>query len=377
MPPGVTTGSGQPCVSGAVIVYRLYDVGYEIRLEHALDVLAGGERQVVRRPARPETQALQIKNPPITIPLGAEMLALDGAAHRVDLSARIFDFGVVSLRMRFATPGILEWPNFSAFGNAISQAPEIPAHFDRTVGELTNRLRHTIERPDIASITEDYVVYHILRLCDQTGRPLAPGTLRDVDVVPLLLDENRPLSQEARRELLPYWFSYYADDLAILTWNNALIVEPEAGDSDVQLILEFANAQLLELRYYDARLDAELPKMYDRIARARARRIFAPRYSGLLADLQTFVADSTEIIERAENSLKVTDDVYLARVHAAALELFRGRAWRRGINHKLAIIRQTYAMLNAESMATRNEVLELVIIILIAVEIVLALTVHG
>jgi len=72
----------------------------------------------------------------------------------------------------------------------------------------------------------------------------------------------------------------------------------------------------------------------------------------------------------------VTDDVYLARVHAAALELFRGRAWRRGINHKLAIIRQTYAMLNAESMATRNEVLELVIIVLIGVEIVLALTVH-
>src|SRR3989449_5037406 len=43
---------------------------------------------------------------------------------------------------------------------------------------------------------------------------------------------------------------------------------------------------------------------------------------------RSLVADSTEIVERAENALKVTDDVFLARVYAAALELFRGRAWR-------------------------------------------------
>jgi len=49
-------------------------------------------------------------------------------------------------------------------------------------------------------------------------------------------------------ELLPHRFSYYTDDLTILTWDNALVVEPSPGDTDVQYILEFANAQLLELR---------------------------------------------------------------------------------------------------------------------------------
>src|SRR2546422_9374395 len=100
----------------------------------------------------------------------------------------------------------------------------------------------------------------------------------------------------------------------MLTWNSALVVDPTEGDSDVQLILEFANAQLLELRYYDAVLDAELPRMYDRIAESRAgRALFRRRYAALLAALQTLVADSTEIVERAENALKVTDDVFLAR----------------------------------------------------------------
>src|SRR2546422_329500 len=42
---------------------------------------------------------------------------------------------------------------------------------------------------------------------------------------------------EARRELLPYRFTYYPDDLAMLTWNSALVVDPTEGDSDVQLIL--------------------------------------------------------------------------------------------------------------------------------------------
>ena len=77
-----------------------------------------------------------------------------------------------------------------------------------------------------------------------------------------------------------------------------------------------------------------------------------------------------------ENSLKVTDDVYLARIYAAALEIFRGRAWRAGIDRKLAIIRETYAMLNAESQSARAEVLELAIVLLIVAEIVVAMIVR-
>jgi hypothetical protein len=126
---------------------------------------------------------------------------------------------------------------------------------------------------------------------------------------------------------------------------------------------------------YDAILDAELPKMYDRVAAARSRGValFSRRYAPLLGELQTLVADSTELMERVENSLKVTDDVYLARVYTAALEIFRGRVWRSGIDRKLAIIRETYAMLNAESQASRAEALEVAIVLLIVAELLLAL----
>ena len=55
----------------------------------------------------------------------------------------------------------------------------------------------------------------------------------------------------------------------------------------------------------------------------------------------------------------------LARIYTAALDIFRGREWRAGIDRKRAIIRETYAMLNAESQAARAEALEVLIVALI------------
>src|SRR5205085_10519302 len=110
----------------------------------------------------------------------------------------------------------------------------------------------------------------------------------------------------------PHRFSYYADDLTILTWNSALVVEPAAEDHDVQYVLEYANAQLLELRWCDAVLDDQLPRMVDRIAGARRGRLVPPRFGRIRAELQTVMADTTELGARVENSIKVTDDVYPA-----------------------------------------------------------------
>jgi hypothetical protein len=364
-------------VDGTAIVYRLYDVGYEIRLDRALDLLAASAPARVR-PVRGEAQALQIANPPLTVILGHERVALDGfgAPRDAEVSARIFDFGVVSLRLRLDAPPDAAWDEFVRFGNAVDVGTDLTPIFAHHLRMLTERIAGAVERPMLAAQSEDYVVFRVNALRDASGAPADPARLDDAAVVPLLLAESRPLSEDARRELLPHRFSYYADDLALLTWDNALVVEPRPADADVQYILEFANAQLLQLRYYDAVLDAELPAMYDRITSARrgpVARLLHRGYARLLEDLQARVADSTELVERAENALKVTDDVYLARVYSAALEIFRARAWRAGIDRKLGIVRDTYAMLNGEAQVARAEALEVAIVALIVLELVLAL----
>jgi hypothetical protein len=366
-------------VDGDAVVYRLFDVGYEIQLDRVLELLATQAPARVR-PIRGEAQALQIPNPPITVIVGMEEVVLGGDRIPVEVSARIFDFGVVSMRARVPAPPGISWHGFVDFGERLDGADVIPALLDGHLRSLTERIRSCIERPAIAQQTEDYIVYRVARLTDTAGAPVLPSLLHETLLSPLLLNDRRTLSAEAMRELLPHRFSYTAEDLTILTWDNALIVDASLVDTDVQFILEFANAQLLELRFYDATLDAELPRMYDRIEAARpgSRKFafFSRRYAPLLAELQRTVADSTELVERVENALKVTDDVYLARIYASALELFRGRTWRAGIDRKLAIIRETYSMLNDEQQSARSEALEVAIVLLIVMEILLAIFRH-
>jgi hypothetical protein len=371
------------CVEGASIVaYRLYDVGYAVRLDAALDALAANAPERVR-PVRGEAQAIQIANPPITLIVGHETLMLRAAdpdapalgPSMVEMSARVFDFGAVSLRARLTSADGTSWRAFSRLGHALDKSDALAPLFAQHLRLLTERIASAVERPMVAPQTEEFIVYRVARLTRGDGTTVPPESLDDDDVASLLLAESRPLSPDARRELLPHRFSYYPDDLAILTWDNALIVEPRSDDTDVQFLLEFANAQLLELRYYDGLLDAELPRMYDRIEAVRrgASALLRRRYAPLLGELQALVADSTEIVERVENALKVTDDVYLARVYSAALEIFRARAWRSGVDRKLGIIRETYAMLNAEAQAARAEALEVAIVILIVAELAMGL----
>jgi hypothetical protein len=128
------------------------------------------------------------------------------------------------------------------------------------------------------------------------------------------------------------------------------------------------------MRYYDNLLDAELPRMYDLVEEATRRRTLGPRrFAELARRLYTLVAEVTELTEKVDNALQVTEDVYLARVYAAALDLFRVKAVQAAVDRKLAIIRDTYSALYDEAASSRAGLMEAAVIALIALEVALAL----
>jgi hypothetical protein len=225
-------------------------------------------------------------------------------------------------------------------------------------------------RPTPAALEEDYLI----GVVNSFSEPVSAEVLAQrLDLVPLLSGEQRPLSDGARRDLLRHRYSYYTDDMVALAWDRAFLYEPR-GDADVIDVLEVANAQLLEMRYYDELLDAELPRMYDLVEATRRRWALpgAKRFADLARRLYTMVAEVTELTEKVDNALQVTEDVYLARIYAAALELNRVPTVSAAVDRKLSIIRDTYTALYDEAHASRSEVLEIIILLLIGVEIVLA-----
>jgi hypothetical protein len=359
--------------AGGATLYRLYDVGYDIGLARAADLLAPAAA-ARPRPRRGEAVAIVTPRPPLTVELPPP--ADDGgSAGGGAVTAAIFDFGVVSMRLHLAPPAGPSWDAFVRFAGDVHTGAPLRSVLDTRLRQLLERIRPAVVRPQIADVTEEYVVFRARGLEAAGGAPFDPSRLSGDALARLLLNEPRRLSPPAQQDLLPHRFSYTTEDFVALTWESALVVEPDPGDEDVEYVLEFANAQLLELRVFDALLDGELPRLYDRVAAVRtgSGRLLGRRYRRLLADLQTQVADVTDIVERVENAFKVTDDVYLARVYSAALEIFRGAAWRRGIDRKLTIMRDTYSMLNAESQSARGEALELAIVLLIVLELVLSL----
>ncbi|MFA5353878.1 MAG: hypothetical protein WC291_06595, partial [Thermodesulfovibrionales bacterium] len=161
----------------------------------------------------------------------------------------------------------------------------------------------------------------------------------------------------------------YRDDLVILNYDNALIIEP-SGSMEIPDILEFANSQLLELRYYDHITGREMESIYDEVSSKGPLPIWKIRkYEKLAARVMKTVTELTDITEKIDNSLKVTEDVYYAKIYMAALRLFRVKEWEGGIRKKLDIASNIYEMLYREIATKRTELLEMAIVILIIIEI--------
>jgi len=365
----------EPAVrAGAIVALRLFDVAYAIDLGRAEALWAAQARASSRlRLSATPPKAMAFGVPPVALALDPVMVNLEGQGVQAAVTVRLYDFGAISIALRIPVTDIA-WAGFAHRLNEVDRQLGAAATTDiwtNLLGQVRTPLAAALIRPEHSAVEEDYLI----GLVQSFDRPMsAVALLQRVDLVPMLSGEHRALSDGARQDLLRQRFSYYTDDLVVLTWDRAFIYEPR-GDSDVMDVLEVANAQLLEMRYYDELLDAELPRMYDLVASARRTRtlLASRRFAGLARRLYTLVAEVTELTERVDNALQVTEDVYLARVYSAALELFRVRPVSAAVDRKLAIIRDTYAALNDEGSARRAELMEFLIVILIVFEVLLAL----
>lgn len=366
----------QPTVQSAVVIaMHLIDIADAIDLSN-VEILWGQQQRpasVRSKLSSTPPKAVAFGVPPVVLTLDPLDMSLLGKSYRAQVTVRLYDFGAAAFSIQVPVMSC-GWVSFSQLVNAVDAqlGPQADSPiWMQLLEQVRAALLPAMTKPSPASLHEDY----LLGIVHAFEEAIPVNAMHErIDLVPLLSGEQRPLSEQARRDLLQQRFSYYADDLVVLTWDRAFIYEPR-GDSDVEDILEVANAQLLEMRFYDELLDAELPRMYDMVEAAyhAGNPLAARHFADLARKLYTLVAEVTEITEKVDNALQVTEDVYLARVYAAALDLFRVQHVSGAVDRKLSIIRDTYAALYEEASGKRGELLEIAIIVLIVVEIVIAI----
>jgi uncharacterized protein YukE len=123
------------------------------------------------------------------------------------------------------------------------------------------------------------------------------------------------------------------------------------------------------MRYYDDLLDQRLNTLYNEVV-GRKKGLFSNKYSQLAEEASQIYLEISEIVENVENSFKTVGDFYLATIFRATSKRFRFDDWQKSINEKLGNLAEVSKLLHSEVNESRNQTMEMIIVILIAIEVV-------
>jgi hypothetical protein len=349
-------------MQNSILLYRIYDVAEEIKLDLVEKVLSSNKPTSRLKLSRIRPKSIHIPNPPVTVELGEEKISLSGQLYQARYTAKIYDLGVISITMRIILPHYCNYKNVINLAGVINTESCIENTFINKREEIREALKSALIKSENLGFEEDYVIYYFR------------NWQKEWDPLPLLLAEQEEFSPQVRKETLKNSFSYSKDDLAIITWSSAIVYDTE-GSQDIPDLLEFAATQLLELRYYDHVLSGEMSRMYDAIDAAETVTQFRRlgQYRRIMNRLTEIIIDINEITERIQDSLKVTEDIFYAKIYGSALSIFHTRTWLESIKQKSSVIMQSYSMLSGRLINQQSMLLELAIVLLFLLDIILSL----
>lgn len=354
-------------LKGSILIHRVFDVGGEVNLAQAEKLLSEDSKRL--KLTTDIRKAIIIKDAPLKVELGDGVMSVNGAPLPAKTFARVWAYGVMSITLELSIPGGASWGELVALAQGIEASEDIPKAAMAAKDGLKKRILAAIIKPPEWGVYEDYITYFIEKLEGvQNPREL----LEKADVPALILAEAREPLSKASRDLITENILQYADnDLAVIDWNSALLVEP-AGQRDVADVIEFSLTHLLEFRYYDDLLNLKLDELYDTIEQKKEGiiNIFRNFYADIAEDSSTRYIEFSEFLGRIENSLKTVGDPYLATVFRSSAEQFRFDDWRKSISRKMETLADITQILQGEVNSKRSHWLEIIIILLIAVELI-------
>jgi hypothetical protein len=353
-------------MNGRILIYRVYDIGHDVNLEAAqklFETTTTAQRFRLNRTSK----AMIINNAPLSLVI--ESSKYDALGHPLDLeiSAKIWHFGALSITMSFGIPEGMSWNRLIELGNFLENDTNLDVLARQKVEQILQSVNPDRIQTTNWETSEDYICYFFRKLegCEKNAMEI----FSRYDIFRLILSENNEnLSEQTKKTILDSTFQYSNDDLAVIDWNSALIIEP-SGSLDIVDVIEFALCQLLEMRHYDDLLDEKLAYLYNSLEKTKFN-VFHGYYNRTSKEAAKFYLDIADTVESVENSLKVVGDFYLAKIFRAASQRLRFKDWQDSVNQKLENLAQISKIFVAEGNEKKNQLLEIIIIMLIAIEVI-------
>jgi hypothetical protein len=345
----------------------VYDVAFSIDLEDAERRISSGAQRETIKHRRRTPRYFEYRPAPLRVEQHTPAIRIaDSLEVQPQVELVLYDFGAVSVVYRIPLGAPLD--DLLRLSELLYENDALLADSRRRVEALVQAIEPALSAAAISAFVEDYLIFQVAAFSE----PVAASELADTharQLAQVLRAEARELSHDEVSDALSHRISYGRDDLVLVDWNAALVVDQEADD--VLAVLEFANVELLEMRFLDQRLDDALGQAYERMSGRSGR---SRPGGGALADLQEisqWQVDSAILFEGVNNALKLLGDQYLARLYRMVAERFHLAEWDASILRKLDTLESIYQKISDRVATRRMEVLEWIIIVLIAVSIVL------
>ena len=144
---------------GSILVYRVFDVGEEINLAAAEKLLLSLAEPARLRLVTDLRKAIIIKEAPITAELAGEKLELGGKPMDASVTAKIWDYGVISITLKFAIPEGCGWRELVALSALMENSPQLDKLAQDRKQLLLSQLSPAVKNPGGWPVAEDYITY--------------------------------------------------------------------------------------------------------------------------------------------------------------------------------------------------------------------------
>lgn len=343
-----------------------YDIGLSINLEEAdRRITANTERGRLRHKTR-APQYFEYRPAPLRLMQEGKALTLGLYQSSPSVEVMVYDFGAVTITYRFPLDGPFE--GLLELSESLYENEPLLAESRARVEQLVQAILPAIERPKIADEVEDYLIFAIESWVPSQQSPL--WTSHEAELARILRGERTPLSDQEIRDALSCHISFGLDDAALIDWHAAVLFGVDM--EDVRAVLEFANVELLEMRMLDEQLDQAMDQGYEALSRKRRLLQLPGSYDKDTTHIAQLQVDGALLFERVTNTLKLLGDQYLARVYRLASQRFHLEAWDASILRKLETLDSIYGKMSDRAGVRRMELLEWIIILLIAVSIAIS-----